>query len=277
MIQTGDPTGTGSGGSYLGEFDDQFDVDLQHNGSGVLSMAKSDDDTNDSQFFITGRRPRGGSTSTTASSATSSKARTSAMAISSADTTATTPDPAQPNSRWSTSSWSRSTIFHDTENAVLMLKAPEGYTGEANITITITDALGNHYVQDPFHVTVTPDTDRRQSLLRGPSRTSGPRSNTPVTFQLEPYTVDVEGDAAYYLDDLTLDYNELSTYPLVGARGLGVRGRFRDRHGDGHADQRPGRHASDHRRHGRLRGRDRLPVRSRLHRPGHAAQTRRST
>ena len=53
VLQAGDPTGTGSGGSTLGDFDDQFSVDLQHNRSGLLSMAKSTDDTNDSQFFIT--------------------------------------------------------------------------------------------------------------------------------------------------------------------------------------------------------------------------------
>lgn len=53
VLQAGDPTGTGSGGSSLQDFDDQFHVDLQHNRSGLLSMAKSSDDTNDSQFFIT--------------------------------------------------------------------------------------------------------------------------------------------------------------------------------------------------------------------------------
>jgi len=56
VIQAGDPTGTGSGGSTLGDFDDQFHVDLQHNRSGLLSMAKTTDDTNDSQFFITEER-----------------------------------------------------------------------------------------------------------------------------------------------------------------------------------------------------------------------------
>ena len=56
VIQGGDPTNTGSGGSTLGDFDDQFNVDLQHNRSGLLSMAKSTDDTNDSQFFITEER-----------------------------------------------------------------------------------------------------------------------------------------------------------------------------------------------------------------------------
>lgn len=53
VIQGGDPTGTGSGGSPLGNFDDQFHVDLQHNRTGLLSYAKSSDDTNNSQFFVT--------------------------------------------------------------------------------------------------------------------------------------------------------------------------------------------------------------------------------
>ncbi len=53
VIQAGDPTGTGAGGSSLGPFDDQFDLDLQHNRTGILSYAKSQDDTNDSQFFVT--------------------------------------------------------------------------------------------------------------------------------------------------------------------------------------------------------------------------------
>ena len=53
VLQAGDPTGTGSGGSTLADFDDQFDFDLQHNRTGILSYAKSADDTNDSQFFIT--------------------------------------------------------------------------------------------------------------------------------------------------------------------------------------------------------------------------------
>ncbi len=53
VIQGGDPTGVGSGGSSLGDFDDDYNVQLQHNRSGVLSYAKTGDDTNDSQFFVT--------------------------------------------------------------------------------------------------------------------------------------------------------------------------------------------------------------------------------
>ncbi|MDB7946531.1 peptidylprolyl isomerase [Faecalitalea cylindroides] len=53
MIQTGDPTGTGSGGeSIWGEpFEDEFSYEL-YIFRGAVSMANSGEDTNGSQFFI---------------------------------------------------------------------------------------------------------------------------------------------------------------------------------------------------------------------------------
>merc|ERR1719147_283280 len=53
MVQTGDPTNTGKGGSSIwgGKFNDEIIDDLKHKTRGVLSMANSGPNTNASQFF----------------------------------------------------------------------------------------------------------------------------------------------------------------------------------------------------------------------------------
>jgi cyclophilin family peptidyl-prolyl cis-trans isomerase len=52
MAQTGDPTGTGSGGPGF-TFADEIVPEVKHDRPGLLSMANSGPDSNGSQFFVT--------------------------------------------------------------------------------------------------------------------------------------------------------------------------------------------------------------------------------
>jgi len=182
VIQAGDPTATGSGGSTLGDFDDQFHEELQHNRSGVLSYAKSSDDTNDSQFFIT----EGGGSNLRGLDGNHSVAGilvegdANREAISNVSTT--NPRDVIINSV---------DIFTDTENAVVMLAAAEGATGSAEITVTATDEDGNTFTRI-FTVNVQPDTfDTRPWLDDIPdfSVLEGSSLSTQIMAH------DVEGDA----------------------------------------------------------------------------------
>lgn len=190
VIQGGDPTGTGTGGSDLGDFDDQFHVDLQHNRDGLLSYAKSTDDTNDSQFFVTlaatrhldfnhsvfGLLVEGYNVlHAIGDTATSSDRPVYDIVMNSVD------------------------VFEDVENEVVMLKAAEGASGQANVTVTVTNSSGQS-VQETFLVTVKPDTTANGGANGGPFLSDidplTTAANTPVNLQLE--SVDVEGDAMYY-------------------------------------------------------------------------------
>ncbi len=184
VIQGGDPTGTGAGGSTLGSFDDQFRVDLQHNRTGLLSMAKTDDDTNDSQFFITEGPSR---------HLDFNHSIFGLLVEGEVVRDAISGVPVGTGERPITDVVMESVrIFKDNQNAVLMLSTPEGTSGQATVTVTATSPEGAQ-MSRTFLVTVSPDTvDSDPFLADIPPVTT--KVDTPVTFQLR--AIDVEVDAA---------------------------------------------------------------------------------
>lgn len=192
VIQGGDPLGTGTGGSTKGDFDDQFDEDLQHNRTGLLSMAKSSDDTNDSQFFIT----EGDNTNTLRNLDYNHtvfgllvEGEANRAAISDTPVTSQRPNtPVEMNGI---------EIFEDTENGVLMLKATDGATGSADVTVTVRDQDGNTS-QRTFRVTLQDDVfENRPYLVNTPALTTVSQGEV-AQVQLE--SVDVDGGDVFYFN-----------------------------------------------------------------------------
>ena len=199
VIQGGDPTGTGSGGSPLGDFDDQFHVDLQHNRTGILSMAKSFDDTNDSQFFITEEAQRhldfNHSIFGILVEGESVRQSISGVPVGAEDRPVTNVVIQSVRS------------FVDEENAVVLLKAPEGATGAADVTVIARNASGQE-TRQTFRVNVTPDSiDSPPFLADIPELRT--RVDTPLSYQLQ--AIDVEDSiSARYLDQTGLASNGLA-------------------------------------------------------------------
>ena len=199
IIQGGDPTGTGAGGSPLGNFDDKFHVDLQHNRTGLLSMAKAADDTNDSQFFITEGAQRHldfiHSIFGLLIEGESVRQQISNVAV----------DPSGNDRPVADVVMESVSTFVDTQNAVLMLKAPEGATGAVDVTVTVQNSSGTSTSQT-FRVNVIPDTINSPPFLADIPEITTP-IDTDVTYQL--VAIDTEGDPAFYLDQQSMSANGL--------------------------------------------------------------------
>ena len=189
VIQAGDPLGNGTGGSSLPNIDDDFHPDLQHNREGVLSFAKTTDDTNNSQFFITETPTRNldfnhsifgqlvegfdvrEAISETAVNNASSNKPINDVVINTID------------------------VFNDTENGVVMLKPTGNRTGTTNVTFTVTDANGNTF-SETVSVNVVADTVNSRPFLGPIAPTVTVPSGGPGTLQLT--SIDVEGDSVFY-------------------------------------------------------------------------------
>jgi cyclophilin family peptidyl-prolyl cis-trans isomerase len=195
VTQGGDPNGNGSNDENQPEFDDQFNLELQHTSAGMLSMAKNPlDDTNTSQFFITdgptrfldfnhsvfGRLTKGDNV----------RELISNVAVNNSTDNRPVNNVVMSNVE----------VFLDPDTGVLMLKAPEGATGTSNVTVTVTDSDGNSFNRT-FQVTVAADASNSPDSppFLGPVNDVTTTSGTAVNVQLT--SSDVENNLVTYVID----------------------------------------------------------------------------
>lgn len=186
MIQGGDPQGNGSGGSNLGNFDDQFHLDLQHNRSGVLSFAKSGDDTNNSQFFITAGPTRHlDSNHSVFGQLVDGESVRDAINKTAVGANDRPVNQVRMN---------QVTVLDDTENGLVLLKRVGNGTGTANITVTARDSQGNT-TSRTFTATVAADNANAAPFLND-IPTLQVNSGSTLTHTLT--SQDKDGDAPVY-------------------------------------------------------------------------------
>lgn len=187
VIQGGDPLGNGTGGSTLEDFDDQFNLNLQHNRSGILSYAKSFDDTNDSQFFVTAGPTRfldyNHSIFGQLIEGDRARAGINRIAVDGNDR------PLAPVVIQNV------TIFNDTENGLLRIISLGAPGSRSDITVTARDSEGNQFSQT-FTVTVSNDTSNGAPFLADIPVLKG-TTNASINYQLA--STDQEGDSRWYL------------------------------------------------------------------------------
>lgn len=185
LTAIGSSVPTGASGNALSPVNDQFHADLQHNQAGLIALSKGDDDAGNLQFFILGasarqldfHQPIFGMLTEGESNRHNINDTTT---VNSVPTRTVTIDTVE--------------VFQDAENGLLMLKAPPDASGQANVTVTVSDGQGHTFSQT-FHVTVVPDTANGGPFLN-PVATVPTGIDTPLTFQIS--SQDVEGDAVQY-------------------------------------------------------------------------------
>ena len=204
MAQGGDPSGDGTGGTGT-KFGDEYDKETTFISQGLLAMANSGDDTNDSQFFITDiDLPLGSMPQHLNFNHTIFGILTSGFDI--YQKMITTPVTGQtPNANVIMSNVE---VFTDNQHGVLKISAANGFTGSANIQVTA-DTVNSDSVTQSFFVTAVADTQNDRPYL-GPVTNLATQPNTPITFTVTG--VDLESDAlTFFVKDPNSFANSNST------------------------------------------------------------------
>ncbi|HEY3968716.1 MAG TPA: peptidylprolyl isomerase [Planctomycetaceae bacterium] len=212
VAQGGDPTGSGSGGSGPGgtvsPIDDEFSTSLTYTSNGLLGMANSGHDTNDSQFFITAvdqtlaQLPQNLNFENPIFGIVTSGFDILNKLMST---------PTDSNNKPLTNEVINSaTVFTDTNDGVIELQSAPGFTGSTTITITANDGNGSTSQQQTT-INVVPDTANDPPIL-GAVGNQVTTQGVPVTFTVQG--IDLQDDPlTFVVKDPTSFATEGGTAP----------------------------------------------------------------
>jgi cyclophilin family peptidyl-prolyl cis-trans isomerase len=188
LIQTGDEQNLGMGTSHHGTIDDQFHLELQHNRSGVLSMAKLVDDGNDSHFFVTSGPQRGFDFhhSIVGQLVEGEDVRQAIESVAKAIG-------GVPKFPIRISSVE---IFTNTENGMLLLSSSDS-VGTSTITVTATNAGGKSF-QRQFQVSLAADNHNSQPFLPSATEVVAFSSLVAEAIAIPFSAIDREGNTVRY-------------------------------------------------------------------------------
>ena len=197
MAQAGSPTNDGQGG--LGtQFDDDFNSNLQFTGPGLLALANSGSNTNNSQFFITSPEEttpytQGNFRYTIIGYLISGSTILSDIMKVPVTTNSTTgfPDPNNPVTITS------ATMGTDNQDAVLQITPPSGSTSSGTVTVTASSIENGttQTAQTPFTVDVNAGVTNPPYITR-PVTAITTSVGTSVDFTIP--TTNVSGGAVTY-------------------------------------------------------------------------------
>ncbi|HEX2973802.1 MAG TPA: peptidylprolyl isomerase [Tepidisphaeraceae bacterium] len=181
IIQGGDKAGTGSGTAPF-TFNDEFDLNSLFTGKGQLAMAKSSDDTNGTQFFITGAPVRHLDYNHTIFGQLVDGFDVFQSIVNGNVGTSNKPV------------IEKAELIKYTGASVVTLTAPKGQSG--TVTVSVSDGHG-HTVQKAYAVKATADTIDQVPYL-GPLPDMFADKDTVITIPKK--TFDLEGDAYVWIN-----------------------------------------------------------------------------
>jgi cyclophilin family peptidyl-prolyl cis-trans isomerase len=218
---------------------DEFDAGLTFNSPGLLALANAGHDTADAQFFITATDEKGG-TNTPISLTNMPQFLNFGYTIfgqlvsgfdifdkiMSVPTTANPNIPGENSKPVNTITINSAEVFTDTQNAVLRVVSPSGFTGDATITVTGTSTGGGSATQT-FKATSVADTNVDPPVL-GDVQNQTTTAGTAVTFT--PPTINVDNVPVTYKVTapnggtpanvtVTITGNQIKLTPAAGFKG----------------------------------------------------------